>query len=79
MKCKIICLRSKLLPFILFSVEGELEQEAVQVALEKRGQQWSKRCPLPTARSQLPENHTAAAAAMLVTTGTGSSLPGHLN
>lgn len=53
-------------------MEGELEQEGVvvvEVAWERRRQQWSKRCPLPTARLQLPENHTAAAAVMLVTTG----------
>lgn len=46
----------------------------VEVAWERREQQWSKRCPLPTARSQLPENHTDAAAAMPATTGMSSSL-----
>lgn len=55
-------------------MEGELEQEVVvlvvEVAWERRGQRWSKHCPLHIARSQLLENHTAAAVAMLVTTGT---------
>lgn len=54
-------------------MEGELEQVmvvlVVEVAWERRGQQWSKHCPLHIARSQPLENHTAAAAAMLVTTG----------
>lgn len=52
-------------------MEEEVEQEAVgEIAWERRGQQWYKHCLLPTARLQLPENHTAAVAAMLVTTGT---------
>lgn len=66
-----------LMLFFLFSVEGELEQEQevveVEQAWERRGQQWSKHFLLLTARSQLPENHTAAAAAMQVTTGINSS------
>lgn len=46
---------------------------AVELVPETRGRHRSKRCPLPTARSQLPESHTAAAAAMLVTTGKSCS------
>lgn len=59
--------------------EEELGQEVevevvVEIAWERRGQQWYKHYPLPTARLQLRENHTAAAAATLVTTGTSCSV-----
>lgn len=43
------------------------------MAWQRRGQQWSKPSPLLTARSQLPENHIAAAAVTPATTGIGSS------
>lgn len=61
--------------FVL-SVDGEREreQEVVEkVAWERRRQQLSKHCPLPTARSPLPENHIAAAAVTPATTGMSSS------
>lgn len=49
------------------------QRVAAELVLERIGRQRSKRCPLPTARSQPPESHTAAAAAMLVTTGKSCS------
>lgn len=65
---------SKLVFNFVLPVEQCQDRWAVlELALERRGQR-SKCCPPPIARSQLPESHTAAAAATPVTTGTSSSI-----